>query len=197
MNIGDKAKVVVKCPVGPTCTLIYHYPNGFVAELPDPTHPNPGWWQWTWAVPADAKTGEARGVANCFDDGKQRGFDTDFTIKAGSWSLKVQVQSPFDHTTLPETGLRIIIDVVGTMPENPSTELQSVVCFVEVTPESGGLETGSETFSWNNDQSPIVWYWQHSFDASTVGTAGWKVRCYNDDIEPNQFKSDSGTFVIS
>src|SRR5206468_8026918 len=65
VSIGARAKVTLKGPLGPACTLKVRYPSGINASLPTPTHPEPNWWTWTWTIPANAHAGTAAGTATC------------------------------------------------------------------------------------------------------------------------------------
>lgn len=195
--IGDKAKITAKCPVGPTCALMVHYPNGQVAALPSPTHPSPGWWQWTWTIPANAKAGEARGVTECIQGGVRRAMDADFTVKAVPWSIQVYVPATFDHTSLPEVGLEITVTIVGTLPENGSYDVQDVLCSMDLSAANGTLHHDGFEVAWKNGDPPIQWHWQTTFETSEVGTAQWTMKCRNYYVDPAQWKYDSGTMAVT
>jgi hypothetical protein len=195
--LGENAKVTIKCPVGPTCTLVVHYPNGHVADIPSPTHPNPGWSQWAWTVPPNVTAGEARGVTDCVQAGVHHGMKASFTVKARPFSIQVHVPSPFDHTTPRDIGLQITVTIVGTLPQNGSYDVQDVICSMDLTTASDTLHHDGFDVAWNNGDPPIQWQWQDTFDASEVGTAHWTMKCRNYYIDPAQWKYDSGTIEIT
>jgi hypothetical protein len=192
--LGEKAKVTVKCPVGPTCTLVVHYPNGSVPTLPSPTHPSPGWWQWTWAIPTKGP-GEAQGVTQCTEDGVQRAMDADFTMKAPSASWDIQVSLPATHP-YNALGLAMTITITGTLQENPSYSQQRVVCSFELNTPGNSWSDGSE-WVWDNGDPPMNFELQRPMTTADIGHATWTMKCRNFYIEPTHFEYDSGTIEIT
>ena len=199
VKIGEKAKVTLKGPVGPTCTLKIKYPSGTNATLPSPTHPNPGWWQWIWTIPSKANGGQATGTATCTYGGVPHTGLVTFTITKPppAWSIQADLPATFDHTTLPETGLLFPVTMVGTVPKNPDYLSQRITCVVDVN--TAGNASYGQVFDapWENGDGPLWIHWQVEFAASDVGMATWTVRCKSRYVTPEQWKYDSGSLEIT
>jgi hypothetical protein len=197
--IGSKAKVTLKGPVGPTCTLSITYPSGSAANLPNPTHPSAGSWQWTWTVPSKAQTGFATGTATCTYAGVPKSGPVQFKVTnpalPGGWDI--QVAMPASRSSGDSSVLSVHVTVQGTMPVDPSYASQIVVCNLD-------LRHGSYVSNvWTPDMylDPPITSFTADFDIGAlgpdfIGTDDWVVKCRN--LTANSaFQSDSGSIVIN
>lgn len=203
VKLGAQAKVTLKCPVGPTCTLKITYPSGGSAKVGSPSHPNPGWWVWTWTVPTSAKGGDATGTSTCTYAGNPHTGPVSFTLVAPATNFDIQVHLPatFDHTTPQDVGIIIQVTITGTLPESPGHAHQAVWCDFHLTtttsPESTATYNEQFVVDWDNGDPPITWRWRIAFGPNEVGHATWDMKCTNYYIHPPHWEEDTGTLEIT
>jgi hypothetical protein len=197
--IGAKAKVTIKGPVGPTCTLKVHYPSGGSPSLPAPTHPSPGWWVWTWTVKSSAGTGTATFNVGCTYAGLKKSGDGDFTIvnvpAPDGWTISVStITSRSKDSSAP---MMFTVHVHGVVPQDPETQIVEMACYYRILVVNGPPD------AWIYDLTYFAPDAQFEFSvdvgvfgAANVGSRDWVIRCTNSRWMPFTYHEDSGSIEV-
>lgn len=202
VTIGEEARVTLKCPVGPTCVLKITYPNGHNATLPNPTHPEPGWWRWTWTVPSGAKAGMASGNATCTYAGNPHVGPITFKLvnPALPGGYSINVTSPASRAWSDTDFLRMTVKVTGTVPSSPTYGV-TLTCNLDLTSPNGNYHVNMYygPIDYTNGSGPFVASFDlgSSLSADWVGTATWTFKCRNTYVASDGWKQDTGTIEIT
>jgi hypothetical protein len=200
VSIGAKAKITLKGPLGPTCTLKVRYPSGTNAALPSPTHPEPSWWTWTWTIPSKAHAGTATGTATCTYAGVPKSGPVSFKIVdpalPGGWAI--DVIGPVSRSSSDTGLLYMTVKLKGTVPTNPGYATQQMVCNLDLRQGNSIANVWTPDTPFEAGDTQIV----AEFDVgalgpSFAGTATWTVKCRNLLVTGSAFQSDSGTIEIT
>lgn len=198
MAIGGTAKITVKAPVGPTCTVVVTYPSGGKASLPGPKHPNPGWWVWSWTVPKSANTGNATFKTACTYAGLTKRGNGDFTIVAAAivgWT--VDGHAPTTRSSTSTSQFIITIDVKGTLPVDPETNVATFNCYYLIH----FLTIQYQAWVYDLTATDADRQFALSVDVGAVGpaqvgTGTWSIRCQNSLEGHTTEDTDIGTFEV-
>lgn len=200
VSIGANAKVTLKGPVGPTCTIKVKYPSGTNASLPKPTHPNPGWWVWTWTIPASAQAGTATVTTTCTYFGDPHTGTATFEIVnpalPDGWDIEATV--PGTRAVDGLSPLRVTVTIKGTVPDGAGYG-QNMSCLMQLF--IGEISATSDLitdYPWSNGDAPLVLDFQFDpLGPEFIGTNTWDVRCKNMYGDPRTEQHDTGTIELT
>ena len=201
VSIGAKAKVTLKGPLGPTCTLKVRYPSGTNASLPSPTHPEPNWWTWTWTIPAKAHAGTATGTATCTYAGVPKSGPISFKIVdpalPGGWAI--DVTGPASRSSTDTGLLSMTVHVKGTVPSDANYGVL-VTCNIELWSAQGpyvvNVYSGEQEYV-NGSGQFVADFDVGELGPYFVGKATWTVKCRNIRVQGDAWKPDTGTIDIT
>jgi hypothetical protein len=201
--LGENARITVRAPVGPTCTVKARYPNGAAASIPSPTRPSPGTWIWTWKVPKSSGTGSATFTTTCTYAGLAKPGNGAFQVIAAPQptpapGFSINVNTVNTRSASDTSPMHFTVNVSGPIPQDPDTHMAKFQCYYRILLQS------QEFNGWVYDLDFFAPDRQFAFDVdigavgeSQVGSGDWSVECENTTWSPTQNDTDSGFLDIT